>query len=86
MWWNNRTRLHVGDIQPAMDLRTKFRLPNVYKLVHSLQETHFISYVKASEFVFFRGSVAVYCEAHTEHTDTLCGQNVELLRQGMWCI
>jgi hypothetical protein len=23
----------------------------------------------------FRETVAVYCENHTEHTDTLCGQN-----------
>jgi hypothetical protein len=23
----------------------------------------------------FRDTVAVYCENHTEHTDTLCGQN-----------
>jgi hypothetical protein len=22
-------------------------------------------------------TVAVYCENHTEHTDTLCGQNAE---------
>jgi hypothetical protein len=26
-------------------------------------------------FVFFRETVAVYCENHTEHTDSLCGQN-----------
>jgi hypothetical protein len=26
-------------------------------------------------------TVAVYCENHTEHTDTLCGQNVEF-----WCV
>jgi hypothetical protein len=27
--------------------------------------------------MLFRETVAVYCENHTEHTDTLCGQNVE---------
>jgi hypothetical protein len=27
--------------------------------------------------MLFGESVAVYCENHTEHTDTLCGQNVE---------
>jgi hypothetical protein len=26
-------------------------------------------------------TVAVYCENHTEHTDTLCGQNEEF-----WCV
>jgi hypothetical protein len=25
--------------------------------------------------MLFRKTVAVYCENHTEHTDTLCGQN-----------
>jgi hypothetical protein len=25
--------------------------------------------------MLFREAVAVYCENHTEHTDTLCGQN-----------
>jgi hypothetical protein len=27
--------------------------------------------------MLFRETVAVYCENHTEHTDTLCGENVE---------
>jgi hypothetical protein len=26
--------------------------------------------------MLFRERIAVYCENHTEHTDTLCGQNV----------
>jgi hypothetical protein len=26
-----------------------------------------------------RETVAVYCENHMEHTDTLCGQNVEFV-------
>jgi hypothetical protein len=27
--------------------------------------------------MLFGETVAVYCENRTEHTDTLCGQNVE---------
>jgi hypothetical protein len=27
--------------------------------------------------MLFRETVAVYCETHMEHTDTLCGQNTE---------
>jgi hypothetical protein len=27
--------------------------------------------------MLFGETVAVYCENHTEHIDTLCGQNVE---------
>jgi hypothetical protein len=29
--------------------------------------------------MLFRETIAVYCENHTEHTDTLCGQNAEFL-------
>jgi hypothetical protein len=29
--------------------------------------------------MLFGETVAVYCENHTEHTDTLCGQNVEFV-------
>jgi hypothetical protein len=31
--------------------------------------------------MLFGETVAVYCENQTEHTDTLCGQNV-----GFWCV
>jgi hypothetical protein len=31
--------------------------------------------------MLFVETVAVYCENHTEHTDTLCGQNAEF-----WCV
>jgi hypothetical protein len=30
--------------------------------------------------MLFGETVAVYCESHTEHTDTLCWQNAEF-----WC-
>jgi hypothetical protein len=29
--------------------------------------------------MLFRKIIAVYCENHTEHINTLCGQNAELL-------
>jgi hypothetical protein len=32
--------------------------------------------------MLFKEKVAVYCENHTEHTDTLCGQNAEFLNVG----
>jgi hypothetical protein len=31
--------------------------------------------------MLFGETVAVYCENHTEHTDTLCGQDAEF-----WCV
>jgi hypothetical protein len=30
--------------------------------------------------MLFGEAVAVYCENHIEHTDTLCGQNAEILK------
>jgi hypothetical protein len=29
--------------------------------------------------MLFRETVAVYCDNHTGHTDTLCGQNADFL-------
>jgi hypothetical protein len=33
---------------------------------------HFLSATKPNRLMLFRETVAVYCENHTEHTDTLC--------------
>jgi hypothetical protein len=38
---------------------------------------HYVSATKPNRLMLFRETVAVYCENHTEHTDTLCGQNAE---------
>jgi hypothetical protein len=38
---------------------------------------HIVSATKPSGLLLFWETVAVYCENHTEHTNTLCGQNVE---------
>jgi hypothetical protein len=53
----------------------------IYKnSVHTSQETHHISATKPNRLMLFRETVAVYCENHTEHTDTLCGQNAVYIR------
>jgi hypothetical protein len=49
--------------------------------VRTSQETHYISATKTKRLMLFGETVAVYCENHTEHTDTLCGQNAEF-----WCV
>jgi hypothetical protein len=41
------------------------------------QETHYISAIQPNWLMLFREAIAVYCENHKEHTDTLCGQNAE---------
>jgi hypothetical protein len=40
--------------------------------VRTSQET-----TKPNRLMLFGDTVAVYCENHTEHTHTLCGQNAE---------
>jgi hypothetical protein len=45
--------------------------------VRTSQETHYVSATKPSRLMLFRERVAVYCENHTEHTNTLCGQKPE---------
>jgi hypothetical protein len=42
------------------------------------QETHYVSTTEPNRLMLFRETVTVYCENHTEHTNTLCEQNVEL--------
>jgi hypothetical protein len=50
----------------------------IYKnSVPTSQETHYVSTTKPNRLMLFGETVAVYCENHTEHTDTPCGQNVE---------
>jgi hypothetical protein len=41
------------------------------------RETHYVTATKPNRLMLFRETVAVYCENHMEHTDTLCGQNAE---------
>jgi hypothetical protein len=49
--------------------------------VSTSQETHYVSAKKPNRLMLFGETVAVYCENHTEHTDTLCGQSAEF-----WCV
>jgi hypothetical protein len=39
-----------------------------------LQETHYVSATEPNLLMLFRETVAVYCDNHTGHTDTLCGR------------
>jgi hypothetical protein len=41
------------------------------------KETHNVSTTKPNRLMLFGETVAVYCENHTELTDTLCGQNAD---------
>jgi hypothetical protein len=45
-------------------------MPKYITSVHTSQETHYVSTTKTNRLVLFRETVTVYCENHTEHTDT----------------
>jgi hypothetical protein len=52
----------------------------IYKnLVRTSQKTHYVSATKANWLMLFGATISVYCENHTEHTTTLCGQNAETI-------
>jgi hypothetical protein len=43
--------------------------------VRTSQETRYVSATKPNRLMLFRERIAVYCENHMEHTNTLCGRN-----------
>jgi hypothetical protein len=45
--------------------------------VRTSQETHYVSATKPNRLILLKETVAVYCENHTEHTNTLCGQKTQ---------
>jgi hypothetical protein len=45
--------------------------------VPTSQETHCVFATKPNRLMLFREIIVVYCKNHTEHTNTLCGQNAE---------
>jgi hypothetical protein len=57
-------------------LKTEFILIHKHS-VRASQERHYVTATKPNRLMLFRETVAVYCKNHTEHTNTLCGQNAE---------
>jgi hypothetical protein len=59
----------------------KQRLPGrlvTYKSsVRTSEEKHYVSAIKLDQLMLFRETNTVYCENHTKHINTLCGQNVD---------
>jgi hypothetical protein len=47
--------------------------------VRASQETHYVSATKPNRLMLFRKIIAVYCENHTEHINTLCGEKRGIL-------
>jgi hypothetical protein len=56
--------------------------PKFVQIIHTnpdrtSQETQYASATEPNRLMLFGERVAVYCENHMEHTNTLCGQNAE---------
>jgi hypothetical protein len=64
------TNISDGEVKQEVLGKTK-------RLLRTSQETHYVTATKPKRLILFGETVAVYCENHTEHTDTLCGQNAE---------
>jgi hypothetical protein len=47
--------------------------------VRASQETHYDSATNPNRLMLIREIIAVYCENHTEHINTLCEQNTEFI-------
>jgi hypothetical protein len=66
-----------SDLQSLFIVRT-IRNTQIHRVwaecrVCTSQETHYVSTAKPSRLMLFGETVAVSCENHTEHSDTLCG-------------
>jgi hypothetical protein len=49
---------------------------NINNSVRTSQETDYVTATKPNRLMRYRETVVVYCENHTEHTNTLYGQNI----------
>jgi hypothetical protein len=61
----------------ASSLKTDCILNNIRNSVRTSQVTHYSSVRKTNQLMLFYEKIAVYCETHTKHTNTFCGQNAE---------
>jgi hypothetical protein len=76
VWGNSRCLLGEAYGQKKINFQI------IYKnSVRTSQETRYISSTKANRLMLLGESVSVYCENHTEHINTLRGQNAEYLYQ-----
>jgi hypothetical protein len=66
------------DFKHFNPLKSEFILNNIQNSVRISRETHYVTATKPNRLMLFWETVAVYCENHMEHNNTLCGQNAEI--------
>jgi hypothetical protein len=67
------------NISRSSNFKTNNSKLNAWQIIYknpfrTSQETHYVTATKPNRLMLFKETVAVYCENHTEHTDTLCRQ------------
>jgi hypothetical protein len=50
---------------------------NISQFCLTSQEAHYVSATETNQLMLFVEVNAVYCDNHTKHINTLCGQNAE---------
>jgi len=67
------------DLQSKPSLRGKKPVEVFYLKIQLVPRSkHSVSVIKIRQLMLYREIIAVCSEIHTEHINTLCGQNVEL--------
>jgi hypothetical protein len=56
----------------------KFMSVMLKNSIRTSQETHYVSATNPNRLILFRETVAVYCENHRKHTNTVFWENPEL--------
>jgi hypothetical protein len=54
--------------------------------VRTSRESHHVSARKPNRLMLFGKTAAVYCENHTEHINTQCGQNAGGTYSNHWAL
>jgi hypothetical protein len=68
-----RTLLHMG-VRGVKIIQLIYKNP-----VLTSQETYYVSAKKLNRLILFGETVTVHCENQTEHINTVCGQDAEIL-------
>jgi len=89
-WWNGAGRrremlggqpvtvpLYLPNISHGETWDRSGERPSTNCLSHS--QTLSVSVIKTSQLMLYKEIIAVCSQIHTKHTNTLCGQNIELL-------
>jgi hypothetical protein len=75
----SRTRWRCSNRLPRGGERERVIYVILKSSVRTSQGTHCVSVTTADRLMLFRETIAVCCENHTEHINTLCGQKAEFL-------